>query len=167
MEAIAQEAYSQYCDLLDDAYSKIEQEVEEQIDTMSFRYEELQDEKIAEMRRIQADIDKIVSTRAAAIEAQRKEKIIKENKSNYCVQPTEAELADIKLLSKIRTQLNQPRTLDMLIWKEFYQKPMTALCNSVLGLDTVTGIYKITNQTDDMCYIGQAVDMRKKMERSC
>ena len=44
---------------------------------------------------------------------------------------------------------------------------MTALCNNVLGLDTVTGIYKITNQTDDMCYIGQAVDMRKKVERSC
>ena len=36
---------------------------------------------------------------------------------------------------------------------------MTALCNNVLGTSIVTGIYKITNQETNQCYIGQAVDV--------
>ena len=47
----------------------------------------------------------------------------------------------------------------MLIWKTYYQKPMTNLCNNIIGLNTKCGIYKITNQLDDMCYIGQSVDI--------
>ena len=46
---------------------------------------------------------------------------------------------------------------------------MTALCNNVLGTTTVTGIYKITNQKDNMCYVGQAVDVatRWKQHAKC
>ena len=47
----------------------------------------------------------------------------------------------------------------MLIWKTYFQKPMTELCNKVIGTTTKSGIYKITNQLDDMCYIGQSVDL--------
>ena len=39
---------------------------------------------------------------------------------------------------------------------------MSALCDRVLGLNTVCGIYKITNQETGECYIGQAVDMAKR-----
>jgi group I intron endonuclease len=47
----------------------------------------------------------------------------------------------------------------MLIWSTYFQKSMTALCNNVLGTNTICGIYKITNQNNDMCYIGQSVDI--------
>ena len=47
----------------------------------------------------------------------------------------------------------------MLIWSTYYQKPMTALCNRILGTKTVTGIYEITNQINDMCYVGQSVNV--------
>lgn len=57
----------------------------------------------------------IKNTRAAAIEAIRKEKEIKENKSFYCLSVNEMDLSDIKILSKIKSQLNQPRILSMLI----------------------------------------------------
>ena len=50
----------------------------------------------------------------------------------------------------------------MLIWSTYFQKDMTALCNRVLGLTTVTGIYKITNQQSGKCYIGQSVDISKR-----
>ena len=39
---------------------------------------------------------------------------------------------------------------------------MTQLCNNILGLDTICGIYKITNQKTNECYIGQAVDVAKR-----
>ena len=50
----------------------------------------------------------------------------------------------------------------MLIWSTYFQKDMTALCNRILGTDTVTGIYKITNQENGKCYIGQSVDVSKR-----
>ena len=46
---------------------------------------------------------------------------------------------------------------------------MTTLCNNILGTTQVTGIYKITNQKNNMCYIGQAVDVadRWKQHAKC
>ena len=57
----------------------------------------------------------------------------------------------------------------MVIWTTYFQKPMTALSNNVLGTDTICGIYKITNQNNDMCYIGQSVDIatRWKSHAKC
>ena len=58
--------------------------------------------------------------------------------------------------------MHNPRILSMLIWQTFFQKNMTSLCNNVLGTKTVTGIYKITNLNNNMCYIGQAVDIASR-----
>ena len=115
------------------------------------------------------ELNKIRATRAAAIEAQRKEKEIKEQLAFYCLTPTNSELDDVRKLEHIKPDLHNPRILSMLIWSTYFQKPMTALCNNVLGTTTVTGIYKITNQKDNMCYIGQAVDVatRWKQHAKC
>ena len=50
----------------------------------------------------------------------------------------------------------------MLIWKTFFQKPMNTLCSNVIGTETKSGIYKITNQKTEECYIGQAVDLASR-----
>ena len=82
--------------------------------------------------------------------------------SFYCLQPTEDEIDDIQVLERVKPKLRQPRILSMLIWSTYFQKPMTALCNNVLGVAIVSGIYKITNQETGECYIGQAVDVAKR-----
>ena len=109
------------------------------------------------------------ATRAAVIEAHNKEQDIKENKEFYMLCPKTADVDDIKRLERIKPDLHNPRILSMLIWSTFFQKPMTALCNKVLGVNQVTGIYKITNQLNDMCYVGQAVDVatRWKAHAKC
>lgn len=45
-----------------------------------------------------------------------------------------------------------------LIWTEFYQKPLQALCK-LLNADKSVGIYKITDTRNQRMYIGQAVDI--------
>ena len=112
-----------------------------------------------EREEIKQDLDKIRQTRAAAIEALKREQEIKDQLSFYCLQVTPAELSDIKKLESIKPQLNNPRILSMLIWSTYFQKPMTTLCNNVIGTTVKSGIYKITNQTNNICYIGQAVDL--------
>ena len=48
--------------------------------------------------------------------------------------------------------------LNKVIWKVYYENPYTDLVGRVLGKEVHTGIYKITNLTNGMCYVGQAVN---------
>jgi len=41
---------------------------------------------------------------------------------------------------------------------------MTTLCNNILGINKVSGIYKITNIKDNKCYIGQSVDIATRFK---
>ena len=95
-------------------------------------------------------------------EAQIREQEIADDIEKYSLNISENELTDIYILEQIKPKLNQPRILSMLIWSTFYQKPMTSLCNNLLGLKPVCGIYKITNQKDQLSYIGQSVDIAKR-----
>ena len=158
MENTSRKAFKEYCDLLENDYQNIDNEYDTYIQNLKEAYNKIQQEKYEETQQIQIELNNIKNTRAAAIEALRKEKEIKENKEQYCLQVSATDLEDIKVLTKVKTQLKQPRILSMLIWSTYYQKPMTQLCNSILGTATITGIYKITNQLDDYCYIGQSVN---------
>ena len=52
-------------------------------------------------------------------------------------------------------ELNQPEILGKLIWKVYLEKPYSDLCGRLFGDATrVTGIYKITNLNNEMCYVG-------------
>ena len=153
------DSMAQYIGLLETTYEKEEQSHDDAIDSMRYAYDLEQDRLMAEIANVQKDLDKIRATRIAAQEAILKEKEIKEKLDFYCLHPSQEELDDIQTLERIKPKLHQPRILCMLIWSTYYQKPMTALCNNVLGPDKICGIYKITNQETDECYIGQAVDV--------
>jgi hypothetical protein len=58
-------------------------------------------------------------------------------------------------LREIMPELNQPEILGKLIWKVYLEKPYSDLCGRLFGDATrVTGIYKITNLNNEMCYVG-------------
>lgn len=169
----AEMAFHAWCDVLNNQYLEKEKEYDENIHLLEQAYDEKQNElqtiylntskEVQEyIQSIKADLERIEKTKAAIMEAQRKELEIKQKLSFYCLSITEAEVADIRVLERIKPELKAPRILSMLIWSTYYQKPMTTLCNNVLGTNTVCGIYKITNQINDCCYIGQAVDVAKR-----
>ena len=43
------------------------------------------------------------------------------------------DLKDISILDSIKPKLNNPRILSMLIWQTYFRKPMTDLCNNIIG----------------------------------
>lgn len=162
MKSTIYEAFCEYANNLEAHYHSSEAEYDELIEDLETAYDERQDELAAMLDVERAELAKISNTRAAAIQAQLKEKEIKEQSSFYCLNISKLDLDDIEVLERIKPKLHQPRILSMLIWSTYYQKPMTALCNNILGKDTICGIYKITNQADNMCYIGQSVDIAKR-----
>ena len=158
-QSLSQNAFANYCEVLDKDYKDKEEEYDNLLETMRLAYEKQQLAALQEWEKVKADLDKIKATRAAAIQARIQEEQIREQREFYMLCPKNTDIADIKRLERIKPELNNPRILSMLIWSTFFQKPMTALCNNVLGTSTITGIYKITNQENEMCYIGQAVDV--------
>ena len=158
-EELSKKAFENYCQILEKNYEEKEQEYDSYEETLNTAYSNLQLQLLQEIDNIKAQLSQIEATRAAAIQAKLKEKEIKDKLSFYCLKISDADLSDIKILERIKPQLNQPRILSMLIWKTYFQKPMTTLCNNIIGTTTKSGIYKITNQTNDMCYIGQSVDL--------
>lgn len=158
-EQLSKQAFENYCEILNKSYLEKDAEYESLVQRLEDAYAKQQEALRLQFESAEAELETMRQTRDAIIAARIKEQEIKEKRSFYCLTIKDTELEDIKLLEKIRVQLNNPRILSMLIWSTYFQKPMTALCNNVLGTDTVCGIYKITNQNNDMCYIGQSVDI--------
>ena len=162
MNKNANSAFEQYVETLENSYNQIEREFENSIETLDISYATVQDQYLSKIDSVKADLDKITKTRAATMEAQLNEERIKKEKEFYSIKLSALELKDVKVLRSIEPQLNNPRVLSMLIWQTFYRDKMTEVCNNVLGLPIVSGIYKITNQLNGICYIGQAVDIAKR-----
>ena len=154
--------YEQYVNTLDAKYEMTEKEYDDLIKKLEMSYTEAQTIKIAELEEVKKELNKILKTRAAAIEAQRKEKTIKENKDKFRLNISDIQRNDVLILNRVKKELSNPRILSMLIWQTYFRDYMTELCNNILGLKTICGIYKITNQVTDECYIGQSIDVAKR-----
>lgn len=159
---LSKQAFQNWWDLLEKSYQEKEVEYQELIANLESAYAAKQLKLLAEADGMRNELTKIRSTRDAAIAAQRKEKEIKDKLSFYCLSADKNDLEDIQRLERTKLDLHNPRVLSMLIWQTYWQKPMTALCNNVLGTGSVTGIYKITNQLTGECYVGQAVEMSRR-----
>ena len=161
-EEIARQSFTNYCDILDNEYKEKEEEHNKLLVELEYAYDAKYDELAANLAQINTDLDKIKQTRAAAMEAQRKEKEIEENFQFYSISIDAKDRNDIQTLERVKKDLNSPRILSMLIWTTFFRDKITELCNNVLGTKTIIGIYKITNQETKECYIGQSVDIAKR-----
>ena len=145
------QAYETYVDVLEDEYNAQEAKFDN------------------EVRVLTESLNNLKQTYAAAREAQIREEEMSTKVDFYCLHLTAADQTTISLIEDLKIRLPDPRVLCMLIWSTYYQKQMTALCNNVLGTNTVCGIYKITNKKNGLCYIGQAVDIatRWKAHAKC
>ena len=68
-------------------------------------------------------------------------------------------------MREIETDLDDTLALNKAIWKIYYEKPYSDLVGRVIGKDCVSGIYKITNLENQMCYVGQSVDLADRWKQ--
>lgn len=94
--------------------------------------------------------------------AAKREEEKKNNIKFYQINLSQEDKEDIKKLKEIEKKLSRPDVLNKLIYKVYLEKPTTDLVNRVIGPDTVTGIYKITNTINQMTYVGQSVDLKAR-----
>lgn len=164
---LSQKAFENYCEVLDNQYKEYEEEYKTYQENLETSYSNKQLELMRALDETREELDKIKATRAAAIQAQTREKEIEDKLSFYCLTIAETELRDIAVLESIKSKLVNPRILSMLIWQTYWQKPLNRLIADVVGTGTMSGIYKITNVKTKECYIGQAVSISDRFKQHC
>lgn len=125
--------------------------------------------KMAEMNSTIEDCQNILSQlqlkRAAAIEDAKRQEEMRTKEDFYKLQITETDLADILELKTVEKKLSKKEVLNKLIYKVYFEKPYTDLAGRVVGKETKTGIYKITNTLNQKVYIGQAVNIAERWKQ--
>ena len=103
----------------------------------------------------------------AAIEAYKREQEKKEKQDFYRIKLSEADVIEIEKLREVAKILRDSEPLNKVIWRVYYENPFSDLCGRVVGKKARTGIYKITNVKNNMCYIGQAKDIASRWNQHC
>lgn len=147
----ARNALSNYIDILDKDYIKVEKE---------YTNRKLKIE--TDIDEITAELNKIKNTLAAAQDAQLREQEKKEKLDFYRLLLEQKDTYEIGVISSIESQLADPRPLRMLIWTTYYSKKANDMCSRIIGTTKITGIYKITNIKNNVTYIGQSKDIRER-----
>lgn len=117
-----------------------------------------------EFEKIKKVIDDQKLIAAAAIESNKKALEEAEKKDFYKLQITKEDKEEIDKLYTIVPVLRNREPLDKVIWKMYYEKPTTDLIGRLIGTQTKTGIYKITNLINGMSYIGQSVNIADRFK---
>ncbi len=135
----------------------LEELAEEHKHTLTIRNEELRqvEEKLAIMR-AKADA-------AIAAAKREEEKLLEIDK--YKVLISDTDLLEINRLREIAPYFRNSRPIYKIIWEGYYRNNTTDMINRVVGTGTRTGIYRLTNMTNQKTYIGQAVDIAERFKQ--
>ena len=90
----------------------------------------------------------------AAVAASKREEEKRQEQNFYRLVLSESDLYEITQLRAVEPYLRDREALNKVIWKVYYEKPYTDMIGRILGAGIKTGIYKITNMTNNMCYVG-------------
>jgi hypothetical protein len=122
-------------------------------------------EQQAKCMELSKKFDALVATTNAAIAAAKRAEEIKQEANFYKIQLSDLDIEEIRLLKNITPYLRDKEPLNKVIWKVYYEKPTTDLIGRVIGSGARTGIYKITNLENNMCYVGQAVNLADRWKQ--
>lgn len=167
------EEYNNKKEFIDTVHKAAEDNYNKQVVALHQRFQELEEaERIKfqeqkdllaeELEVCKQELNSMKATRAATVEAFRREQDIKSDVDSYRLDINAVDKQDINILNTIKFQLSRPRILCMLIWQTYFQPIAKKKFPIILGGEKICGIYKITNIKNDMCYIGQAVDVRQR-----
>lgn len=111
-------------------------------------------------------IQSLSSLIAAAVEANKRAEEIRLAADFYRLQISQEDIEEIKRLRTVEPFLRDPTPLNKVIYKYYYENAYNGLVGRLFGNNkSITGIYKITNIENGMCYIGQSVDVRERFRQ--
>lgn len=98
------------------------------------------------------------------IEAAKRDEEKKNKEYFYCLQLSDIDKTEIQRLIDITPYFRNSEPIAKIIWKVYYENAFNNLIGRILSPTDTIGIYKITNIENQMCYIGQSVDLKERLK---
>lgn len=143
-------------------YNLVIQEYKDQFTLTVGQCLEEQSKLEIERQQILNDINQYRQTLDILVEVSKREEEKKQAVNFYRLVLPQSDIEEIAHLRAVEPFLRDKEALNKVIWKVYYEKPYTDLIGRIVGNSIKTGIYKITNIENQMCYIGQAVDIANR-----
>lgn len=115
--------------------------------------------KSKELEEVLLKLEEAHAKADAAVKVNKRAEMERQQKDFYRIQLSPEDLEEIKRLREVEQYLRDKEPLNKVIYKCYYEKPLTSMIGRVLGNRKIMGIYKITNLNNGMCYVGQSVDV--------
>ena len=141
-------SFNQYENNLENYYEKAELKIKSQIKNI----QEYRDS-------VQTDLDQLKNAYQAATAARLLEEAEQDKWRFYSIHLTDNQTSDIAYLQTWKHQLHDPSIVSKIIWSSYYIKPVGDMCNRILGTQKISGVYKLTDKSTGMVYIGQSVNV--------
>ena len=118
-----------------------------------------------QIQKAQQQLNDLRRSVQAAIEERKRAAAESDKQNFYRMVLSERDLAEIYEIRKIIPILRNAEPINKVIWKCYYEKPCNAMIGRILGDLPHTGIYKITNLVNGMCYVGQSIDIASRFKQ--
>lgn len=167
--AVIQDAYereaSRLSDKIDKEREKYRKEYLQAIEEMNADILKQSQLKIQELEDLKKKIEDCRKISLAAIEANKRQFEMENRIDFFRLNLSPEDKREIQKLRTIIPDLRNGEPVNKVIWKIYYEKPYTDLIGRVVGSKPITGIYKITNLDNGMCYVGQAVNIAERWKQ--
>ena len=154
---------------MQDEYKKATEDAKQTyLDTLADAVAEFNQQYGYTIKQVEEALQQLAEARSkadAAVEVNKRAELEREEKDFYRLQLSDIDKEEIQRLRSVEPYLRNKEPLNKVIWKVYYEKPYTDLIGRVVGTGRKTGIYKITNIENQMCYIGQAVDIAERWKQ--
>lgn len=166
---IAQQNIEQSMELMGRKYQQAEDAYKEEyvrmVEDCVRQFLNQQDEMQGETEQLSALLSELRAKSDSAVAAAKRAEEMRTATDFYKLQLTEVDLQEIEMLRNVAPYLRDKEPLNKVIWKCYYEKPTTDLIGRVIGSGVHTGIYKITNLKNQMCYVGQAANLAERWKQ--
>lgn len=167
--ALAQEKFAQAIEIERlnylEAVEEFQYELERTMQEGAAAYVADMTETNLKCKELEQRFDVLLKNTNTAIAAAKRAEEIKQEANYYKIQLSDIDKEEIQMLKNIVPYLRDKEPLNKVIWKVYYEKPATDMIGRVVGSGVKTGIYKITNLTNQMCYVGQAVNIADRWKQ--
>ncbi len=166
---LANEKMNQAAEDISKKYRKIKQEADMEYQVTlrecAENFTKEIESKKQELSKVELQLVELTTKLTAAVDAAKRAEELRAKQDFYKLQISEIDVDEIKRLRSVAPYLRNSEPLNKVIWKVYYEKPYTDLIGRVVGPGVHTGIYKITNIENQMCYIGQAVNISDRFKQ--
>lgn len=166
---LANEKMSQAAETMSKKYKDMEEVAKQEylgiLEDCTYSLQEQIKAKQVELAEVNIQLTDLTAKLTSAVEAAKRAEELRIKQDFYRLQLSQADIEEITRLREVTPYLRDSEPLNKVIWKVYYEKPYTDLIGRVVGTGVHTGIYKITNIENQMCYIGQAANIADRWKQ--